>query len=95
MPKPVCVNCQCFYRPKQNGFKLIEGMPKGDHDENIRGKRKPEAWEPYKVWQADLWECPDCFNEIVVGFGHRPTAEHYEPHFKKEAMGVWLTVNDC
>lgn len=97
MPKPVCVKCACFYRPKKNGYYLIEGMPTGAHDptENIRGLRRPEAWEPYKLWNADLYECPDCGHQIVVGFGQSPMAEHYMPKFKELAERSDLMVNDC
>ena len=99
MPKPVCVKCACFYRPKKNGYCLVEGMPNGTThpDENIRGHRKPEAWQPYKLWVADLWECPDCGHQMINGFASRPLAEHYQSNFKMraEACRATLQVNDC
>lgn len=97
MTKPVCVKCACFYRCKQNSFILIESMPTGiaDARENIRGHRRPDAWTPYKLWRADLWECPDCGHEIVVGFARQPWSEHFEPDFKELAVHSQLTVNDC
>lgn len=96
MPKPVCPACQCFYRPKTNGFSFVEGMPVGSA-ENIRGKRKPEAWKPYKLWNGDLWECPDCGAQVVVGCAPRPVAEHYQPGFTQAVadFGATLQVNDC
>lgn len=96
--KPVCVKCKCFYFPKKNGFKFIEGMPiGGSHSENIRGYRHPELWEPYKLWNGDLWECPDCGSQIVVGVLGGPISEHYMSSFKEvaEALGATLQVNDC
>jgi hypothetical protein len=102
MPKPVCVKCRCFYRPKQNGFAWIEGKPHGgavrvERDENVRGLRCPDAWTPYKLWNSDLWACPDCGHEIVVGHGAGPIAEHYEDRFAAEVArhGAELQVNDC
>jgi hypothetical protein len=101
MPKPVCVKCQCFYRPKTNGYFLTEMMPtgewRGDPDE-IRGNHRPEMWQPYKLWVADLWECPECAHQIVVGFGHGPVREHHEEDFEAVVIacsGDRLQVNDC
>lgn len=97
--KPVCVRCQCFYRPEKNGFPFIEGMPNGTafSNEEIRGIRYPDAWEPYKLWIGDLWKCPDCDHEIVVGVASRPVAEHYEERFSNAVtkLGATLQVNDC
>jgi len=36
---------------------------------------------PYKIWYADLWKCPNCKNEIIVGFGWNPVAEHFQNDF--------------
>lgn len=104
MPKPMCVRCQCFYRPKKNGVGVVEGMPvqirgeeKVRENEDIRGRRRPEAWSPYKLWVADLWECPDCGHELIVGWASAPVSEHYKPEFKAEIMArrPVLLVNDC
>ena len=37
---------------------------------------------PYKIWYADLWKCPNCKNEIIVGFGCAPVAEHFQKDFQ-------------
>lgn len=29
---------------------------------------------PHQVWQADLWECLQCRNQIAAGFGGVPIA---------------------
>lgn len=93
--KPVCVPCQRFYRPKTNGLSFIEGMPTGNGVQP--GLRDPENWKPYKLWMGDLWACPDCGAEIVVGAGQRPVAEHYQPDFQQQvtAHGAVLQINDC
>jgi hypothetical protein len=40
-----------------------------------------EDGAPYKLWDADLWECPDCGVEVITGFGARPLAEHYQTEY--------------
>lgn len=101
MPKPVCVACQCFYRPKKNGFYFTEMMPNGTHQgpaEERRGKHMPEAWQPYKVWTSDMYECPECHHQILVGFGNQPSVEHYQDEFETLQMSLGATqllVNDC
>jgi hypothetical protein len=40
-----------------------------------------EDGSPYKLWDADRWECPECGNTIIGGFGTRPIAEHFEPSY--------------
>ncbi len=90
--KPICTQCQQFYRCKENGVFFIEGMPTR-HD----GAAEPDAWKPYKIWSGDLWECKGCGSEIIVGCGRQPIAEHYEPDFE-ETMGAYkarVQINDC
>jgi hypothetical protein len=94
--KPVCVPCQRFIRPKRNGFAFVEGMPIGNNAP--AGRAAPEQWKPYKLWHADLWSCPDCGAEIVIGAGREPIAEHYQDRFPaavKQFGGDQLQVNDC
>lgn len=101
MPKPVCVGCRCFYRPTHNGFVFMEGKPDNNPKripaDELRGHRHPEAWTPYKLWNGDLWACPDCGHEIVVGVIGPPLAEHYEKNFAEtvEQFPPRIQVNDC
>lgn len=94
--KPICVPCERFYRPKKNGFSFIEGMPESV-SEAKPGKAEPEKWAPYKLWMGDLWACPDCGSEIVVGCGRAPLGEHYQPDFadRVQSYAPALKVNDC
>jgi hypothetical protein len=40
-----------------------------------------EDGRPYKLWDADRWQCPDCGAVVITGFGQRPIAEHWEPSY--------------
>ena len=60
--RPVCVKCQVEMRPEKNGVGVLDMADFGS----------------YKIWDADKWKCPKCNHEIVVGFGQRAIAEHYE-----------------
>lgn len=93
--KPICTQCQQFFRPKQNGTFFIEGMPV--RNDAPRGTSEPEAWKPYKLWSGDLWECKGCGHEIIVGVGQQPIAEHYQAKFSDDvrAYNARLQVNDC
>lgn len=51
--RPVCVKCQREMIPAKNGIGVLDMTDFG----------------PYKVWDADLWRCPDCGHEIITGFG--------------------------
>jgi hypothetical protein len=74
-------------------------MPNGSSGpENIRGLRRPDAWQDYKVWGSDLYECPDCEHQIVVGHGAQPIAQRHDEHYmdQKVALGAaQLEVKDC
>jgi hypothetical protein len=92
--KPICVQCQRFFRPKKNGFPFIEGMPIGSV---APGTCRPDKWKPYKLWMGDLWECHGCGANIVVGVGLNSIAEHYQEEFPRlvERLAPTLQVNDC
>jgi hypothetical protein len=94
--KPICVSCERFMRPKRNGICFVEGMPTGNSARP--GKAEPNKWKPYKLWAGDLWHCPDCRTEIVVGVGMRPLMEHYQDGFIENIVGsggMKLFVKDC
>lgn len=104
MPKPACVKCRCFYRPKTNGVRVIEAMPRpfeGEStirpNEKIAGRRQPAVWQPYKLWVADLWECPDCGHELITGWAQKPMMERHEPDFNLTCLREHpvVQINDC
>jgi len=85
-----------------NGFYFVEGMPKykGDGIRIEPGLIEPENWEPYKLWQGDIWECQGCSSQIIVGTGMNPVTEHYKADFKEDVKNLsqWdppYQVNDC
>ena len=91
--KPVCRPCRQFFRPEKNGFRFVEGMPEGNA---LPGNAEPERWKPYKLWVGDLWKCPGCGAEIVVGVIGGPVAEHYQENFRNLLPCFdQLQVNDC
>lgn len=97
MPKPVCVPCQRFFRPKRNGTGVLENAPKVNGAP--AGTTAPDQWRPYKLWDADMYECEGCGAQIVVGFGREPMAEHFQTErFAKRLAAKGdhvVTVNDC
>ena len=96
MSKPVCVPCQRFMRMRRQGYYFLEGMPRVAGAQP--GLREPEAWRPYKLWAADLWECPDCGAQVLTGFGAGPINEHYRPDFPADVARYGadqLLVKDC
>jgi hypothetical protein len=68
MPTTSNVLCGCgrFMRPKQNAVTVEELHEDGT---------------PYKLWEADLWACPDCGVEVITGFARLPLAEHWQPQY--------------
>ena len=62
----VCVKCEMEYKVKKMGISVIEMASFG----------------AYKIWGADLFECPKCHNQIVAGFSEK-AAEHFEKGFQE------------
>lgn len=92
MPKPVCVGCERFYRPKVNGYTWIEGMP--ESADTPPGLAQPAGWRPYKLWSSDLWECPDCKHQIIVGHCQQPIEKH-DDRFVGLTKNIELMIKDC
>ena len=77
-PYYVCAKCDIRYEPKNNRS-ATEMRPKKNGVYVI----EMADFGPYKVWLADLWECPRCAYQVIGGFGLEPLAEHYEDSFAK------------
>lgn len=94
--RPICISCQRFFKPKKNGFYFTEGMERVSGA--LSGTQEPENWKPYKIWSGDLWQCPGCGSEIIVGTGANALAHHWEDDFKtmtKNLNADQFQVNDC
>ena len=69
MPAPTCVHCERGYERIRSGVYLVEHFN--------------DPPQPYKVWSADLWKCPQCQQQTVMGYGMDPLMEHYEQVFNE------------
>ncbi len=80
-PGVACVECKTYMRPRTNGVDVLETF---------------EDYRPYKIWKADLLECPDCGKQIINGYGNGPIAEHFEgTKFQTALAKVDLTIVGC
>ena len=70
MPTSSQVLCGCgrFMRVKRNSVTVEELL---------------ETGAPYKLWDADLWECVECGVAVIAGFGRAPLAEHYQESYAR------------
>lgn len=84
-----CVKCRVFLVPKRNGVRVEEGKPLTN---DSRG-----PWGPYKLWAADLSECPACGFQLVHGFGGGPLAEHFQADYEKvvERQSPIVRIDAC
>jgi hypothetical protein len=87
MPKMVCVECKTELQIAKNDVHVIEYFL--------------DPPQPYKIWNADGWECPECHKRIIAGFASGPFAQHWEPDFAEtlnevinsEQIGYWVIHN--
>lgn len=94
MPKPACIPCQRFFRPKKNGYMLLEQKPSGGV-RSLPGTQAPDTWEPYKVWACDMWECEGCGAQIASGYSSQPLSQDYLPDFQEWVNTCASVINDC
>jgi hypothetical protein len=74
MPRPVCVKCHKEFRVEKNGVIAQENTgPDGN---------------PYKIWSADLWECPGCHIQILSGYGLKPLKQYHDEDFEDYQKSV-------
>jgi hypothetical protein len=72
--------------------------PRHTEQRAVPGTSRPDMWTPYKVWCGDLWKCPNCKIEIVVGIGRHPIRERHQDGFDTTIAHTGadqLKVNDC
>lgn len=68
MHAPVCRKCQREFRPQTIGVRVLDMAEFG----------------PYKLWMADVYQCPVCGAEIVYGFADKPFAQAGDDKLKQE-----------
>lgn len=64
----VCVECGREMNVEKNGVIVEETT---------------EDQQPYKLWSADLYECPDCGRKVITGFAQHPLAMHHETRYNE------------
>lgn len=67
MTMELCLKCNKNYRTKKGGVVVNELAEFGS----------------YKLWAADLKECPECGHQIIAGFAKEEYSEHYKPDHKE------------
>lgn len=80
-----CSKCRAAYVPLKNDIVVLETT--GDKEDR-----------PYKLWCADILECPLCNHILISGFGQRPIALNYHEGFRELVQkyhdaGVLFTVS--
>ena len=73
----ICVKCSVAYRTEKQGIVVNELAEFGS----------------YRLWLADLKECPECGSQIIAGFAQENFSEHIRPEHneiieKAKADGV-------
>jgi DNA-directed RNA polymerase subunit RPC12/RpoP len=81
--KPVCVSCGKQMQVKKNGVVAVEMAQKMGFIEQ----------QPYRLWNADLYECSKCNREVVAGFGVVPAAYSIDPKFEDLLMNAQAEDN--
>ena len=61
----ICIKCRIELRPKTNGVFALE----------------MNTFGAISLAQADLWHCPECGLEVVLGFATEPFARHCQTDF--------------
>ncbi len=87
MPRPICVACRIEMSPEHNGQLAVlqcVGVPELD----------------YQVWRSDLWKCPMCGHEVIMGFGDKPTHEfglvdNLQAHIKELEQRDGAAIRYC
>ena len=68
MSKILCLTCSVEMLRKQSGVPVIETY-------------RAEEREPYKIWLADLFYCPNCYKSVVADFDREPFANNFQDDF--------------
>ena len=61
--RPMCVRCNIEFRVEKVGVYV---------------KELSTSLGFYKLWAADLWECPICHHQIANGYSKHPLINHWD-----------------
>lgn len=70
IPQAICVKCRTPFKPEKNEVAAHVYSEKGYY---------------YSIW-ADLWKCPKCGAEIIIGFGKNPFIHNYQTDQKQPEL---------
>ena len=70
--RPVCTKCNRELHPETNGVGVLDMFRPSDSDKA----------EPYELYDADKWKCPQCGMEVIGGFGEGCVSAHYKNDFQ-------------
>lgn len=73
----VCLPCEKEMFISKSGVIVEEHMDNG---------------RPYKIWMADLRECPTCGHQCIVGFGDKPLVEHFQDDYEEQGKKVQFHI---
>ena len=73
------VKCEVQMRVRRNEVLVLETLDDGT--------------TPYRIWSADLHECPVCGEQVLMGFGTRPLSERHDTHFEADLARGNVTVS--
>lgn len=68
----LCLKCNVEYKTKKNGVTVEELASFGS----------------YRLWDADLKECPKCGHQIIAAFANGPFTEHFKLGYKESLKRV-------
>lgn len=71
MHRPVCVKCRVEMLPEKNGTICVDYTKQG----------------PYKMWDSDMYRCPVCQIDILVGFGQAEISVCHDGQFEGMLKG--------
>lgn len=72
IPRAVCLKCKKPFKPEKNGVTMRAHSKLGYY---------------YSI-QVDKWKCPQCGQEILVGFADQPTHFNYQGKMPKATPGI-------
>jgi len=71
--RPICAHCAIEYAVKTCGVTVAVMFASG---------------RPYQLWNADLWYCSSCRQEIIGGFADHPYCVDYQSNMEAEFAKV-------